>query len=58
MMYDRVTLTPEILMPALEEHGPLLDAVRRRDAPGALAALRSHLASARRRALGVENEPN
>ena len=54
MMYDRVTLTPEILAPALEEHRPVLDAVQRRDVKLALKALKSHLASARRRALGLE----
>ncbi len=54
MMYDRVTLTPELLAPALEEHRPMLDAVQRRDAKSAVRALRAHLASARRRALGLD----
>lgn len=53
VMYDRVTLTPELLAPALAEHEPVLDALRQRDGSAALAALRAHLASARRRALGL-----
>jgi DNA-binding GntR family transcriptional regulator len=57
MMYDRVTLTPEVLAPALEEHRPILDAVRRRDGKAALKALKSHLASARRRALALDEAP-
>jgi DNA-binding GntR family transcriptional regulator len=55
MMYDRVTLSAEVLAPALDEHRPLLDAVRQRDAAGALKALKSHLASARRRALALDD---
>jgi DNA-binding GntR family transcriptional regulator len=54
MMYDRVTLTPDVLAPALEEHRPMLEAVQRRDAKSAIKALRAHLASARRRALGLD----
>lgn len=54
MMYDRVTLTPELLAPALAEHRPVLAALAARDAPAAVAALRLHLASARRRALGLD----
>ena len=54
MMYDRVTLTPDVLAPALEEHRPMLEAVQRRDAKSAIKALRVHLASARRRALGLD----
>jgi DNA-binding GntR family transcriptional regulator len=56
MMYDRVTLSPEVLTPALEEHRPVLLAVQRRDAKAALKALRLHLASARHRALGLDED--
>ncbi|WP_158743515.1 GntR family transcriptional regulator [Acidisphaera sp. L21] len=54
MMYDRVTLSPDVLDPALDEHRPMLEAVAKRDAKGALKALKSHLASARRRALALD----
>jgi DNA-binding GntR family transcriptional regulator len=54
MMYDRVTLSAELLEPALAEHRPILTAVRDRDATNAVAALRAHLQSARRRALGID----
>jgi DNA-binding GntR family transcriptional regulator len=57
MMYDRVTLSPDVLAPALDEHRPLLDAVQNRDADGALSALKFHLASARRRALALDEIP-
>lgn len=56
MMYDRVTLSADLLEPALAEHRLILTAVRNRDVPGAVAALRTHLLSARRRALGLETE--
>lgn len=55
MMYDRVTLTPELLAPALAEHRPIVAALAARDAAAAVTALRAHLASARRRALGLDN---
>jgi DNA-binding GntR family transcriptional regulator len=54
IMYDRVTLSPEVLMPALDEHRPLLDAVQKRDPKAALKFLKAHLASARRRALALD----
>jgi DNA-binding GntR family transcriptional regulator len=54
MMYDRVTLSAELLEPALAEHRLILNAVRDRDTPNAVAALRAHLMSARRRALGID----
>ncbi len=56
VMYDRVTLTPDSLAPALREHRPVLMAIQARDAPAALEALGRHLASARRRALGLDGE--
>ena len=55
IMYDRVTLTPDSLAPALREHRPILMAIQARDAPAALDALGQHLASARRRALGLDD---
>ncbi len=57
MMRDAVRLSPEVLPPSLGEHARILAAVAARDTPAALVALRAHLASARRRALGVEVEP-
>lgn len=54
MMYDRVTLSPEALPPALGEHERILDAIEARDAARAVATLQAHLASARRRALGLD----
>ncbi|MBV9785064.1 MAG: GntR family transcriptional regulator [Acidisphaera sp.] len=57
IMYDRVTLTPESVALALREHRPILMAIQARDAPAALDALGRHLASARRRALGLDAKP-
>jgi DNA-binding GntR family transcriptional regulator len=57
MMYDRVTLSPDVLAPALDEHRPLLEAVQKRDPNAALKALKLHLASARRRALALDETP-
>lgn len=53
---ERVTLSPDTLPPAIVEHGVILAALRRRDAKAAALGLAQHLASARRRALGMEPE--
>lgn len=58
MMPDRVTLSEDTLPPAIAEHAVILDALRRRDGSAAAAGLAAHLASARRRALGIEPEPS
>lgn len=50
---DRVTLTPESLQPAMDEHLALLAALRTRDPQRAVAAIDAHLTHARNRALGV-----
>ncbi|MBL8671916.1 MAG: GntR family transcriptional regulator [Alphaproteobacteria bacterium] len=50
---ERVLLSPESLLPALDEHAEILAAIRRRDASGAVAALDRHLTSARNRAMGI-----
>ena len=54
MLYERVTLSPEVLPPALGEHERIMEAIEARDIAGAVAALQAHLASARRRALGLD----
>lgn len=53
IMQDRTSLSPEILPPACGEHAAILDAIARHDPEAATAALRAHLDSARRRALGI-----
>lgn len=53
---ERVTLSEDTLPPAIVEHGVIMAALRRRDAQAAAAGLAAHLASARRRALGIEPE--
>jgi DNA-binding GntR family transcriptional regulator len=57
MMPDRVTLSEATLPPAIAEHVAIVGAIAARDAADAAAKLRAHLASARRRALGIESEP-
>ncbi len=57
MMPERVTLSAATLPPAIAEHAVIIAAIRRRDATAAAAGLAAHLASARRRALGIEPEP-
>jgi DNA-binding GntR family transcriptional regulator len=57
MMPDRVTLSETTLPPAIAEHAAILAGIERRDVAAATAALRAHLASARRRALGVDDGP-
>ena len=56
IMYDRVTLSPDSLGPALREHRPILLALQNRDPAAGLAALKAHLASARRRALSLDDD--
>ena len=56
MMFDRVTMSPAVLAPALDEHSRLLQAVQKRDGRAALKALRIHLTSARRRALALDDD--
>ena len=47
------TLSPKVLIPAMEEHLWFLDAVKRRDAPAVLERLAHHIESAHRRVLGL-----
>ncbi|AWN51809.1 GntR family transcriptional regulator [Methylobacterium sp. 17Sr1-1] len=54
IMQSRVALSPEVLPPAFAEHAAILAAVEERDADGAAVALRRHLDTSRRRALGLE----
>ena len=54
IMQERVSLSPEALPPAFGEHAKILAAVERRDAEAAADALRTHLDSARQRALGLD----
>ncbi len=56
MMPDRVTLSEATLPPAIAEHVAIMRAIEVRDAAQAAITLRAHLASARRRALGIEPE--
>ncbi|WP_141657948.1 FCD domain-containing protein, partial [Methylobacterium indicum] len=54
IMQSRIALSPEVLPPAFAEHAAILAAVEERDAEAAVAALRRHLETSRRRALGLE----
>lgn len=56
MMPERVTLSEATLPPAIAEHAVIIAALEKRDAAAAAAGLAAHLASARRRALGIEPE--
>jgi DNA-binding GntR family transcriptional regulator len=56
MMPDRIMMAPDSLPPAITEHGAILRAVKARDETAAQAALRTHLASSRARALGFSME--
>ncbi len=45
----------EIVVPVMQEHMRILDALERRDAAGAVGALSAHINRARDKALGLEN---
>lgn len=57
MLPERTTLSADTLPPAVAEHEAIIAALERRDAAAAQAAMRAHLAHARRRALAIEPEP-
>ena len=47
------TLSPDVLIPAMEEHLWFIDALKRRDAQGVIERLSHHIESAHRRVLGL-----
>jgi DNA-binding GntR family transcriptional regulator len=47
---DRITLTAQVLPEAFGSHLAIIDAIGRRDAPAAVAALETHILNARERA--------
>ena len=47
------TLSPDVLIPAMEEHLWFLQALKQRDAPAVVARLGHHIESAHRRVLGL-----
>ncbi len=49
--FERVRMLPELVVSVMHEHLPFIEALRRRDAAGAVAALEAHIGSARSRAL-------
>ena len=50
---ERVRLEPALLLPVMKDHMAILDALKRRDEDAVVATLKTHLTSARNRALGV-----
>ena len=51
IIFERVRMLPELLVSVMHEHLPVIEALRRRDAEAAVAALEAHIESARSRAL-------
>jgi DNA-binding GntR family transcriptional regulator len=47
------TLSPDVLIPAMEEHLWFIDALKRRDVPAVIERLSHHIESAHRRVLGL-----
>ncbi len=47
------TLSPDVLIPAMEEHLWFIEALKRRDAPAVIERLSHHIESAHRRVLGL-----
>lgn len=50
---ERVVLSPEVLLPALQEHAKILSAIQARDTRAAVVAMERHMISARNRAMGI-----
>ena len=50
--YD-TRMLPELVVPSLTEHLSVLAALKKRDVAGSVAAIHSHINSAKRRALGI-----
>jgi DNA-binding GntR family transcriptional regulator len=55
ILRERIGISAARIPVALSEHAVILDALTRRDEAAAVAALRSHLASSRRRALDFDS---
>ncbi|MDR3435762.1 GntR family transcriptional regulator [Telmatospirillum sp.] len=55
ILQERISLSSDRVPVALQQHKAILDAVARRDAAGALAALRAHLNNSRERALSFDS---
>lgn len=53
IIFERVRMLPELVVSVMYEHLPVIEALRRRDGAGAVAALEAHIASARTRALQI-----
>ena len=53
IIFERVRMLPELVVSVMHEHLPIIEALRRRDSAGAIAALEAHIASARARALQI-----
>lgn len=50
---ERAVLSPEVLLPAMNEHADILAAIRARDPGAAVKAMEKHMVSARNRAMGI-----
>ncbi len=51
---ERIRIHDQIVVPVMQEHMLIMEALERRDAPGAVAALVAHINRARDRALGMD----
>ncbi len=54
--FERVRMLPELVVSVMKEHLPIIEALQRRDAAAAVAALEAHVASARSRALRIQED--
>lgn len=53
IIFERVRMLPELVVSVMNEHLPIIEALRRRDSGGTVAALEAHIGSARSRALQI-----